>query len=117
MTQTISDYSIHPASGFIEAHFTTMTQIEVLCFFRKHRRQAFSVKDIRSHLFLSQTLSRQTLDLLESRQLLVKESQLYRYNDSSPYEKDGTLEQLVTFYSHRKSQIVELLFNAFIRDS
>lgn len=100
----------------ITSNFTTISQIEVLCFLRRAKLEYFSIEKINNLLSLSEIFVTQILGMLHDKNFLIKEDDLYKFNVECVSEKDGTLEALNDILIKRKSHIIEILFNSFLKD-
>ncbi|MBA2404803.1 MAG: hypothetical protein H0V66_08530 [Bdellovibrionales bacterium] len=101
---------------FILTQFQTVTQVEVLCFFSRHIGVSFSTLSLCQRLFLSETLTLQSLARLIHLGYVLEENSNFMYVEANPAEARGYLQELVRLFESNKGRIVELLFNSVTRE-
>lgn len=96
---------------FILSHFETLTQVEVLCYLYKHEGEKFTDKMLCHNLFLSETLTNQTLSKLVLMGFITREDSFYKLSKRSPEETIQCMG-LCKLFETRRPLIVEILFNS-----
>lgn len=96
---------------FILTHFETLTQVEVLCYLFTHKSEDLTDKIICHRLFLSETLTKQSLDKLSSIGLISQDGSFYKVSERNPVEAFQCMV-LCQLFETRKPLIVEILFNS-----
>ena len=108
-----SNNSLIEIKSFIKSHFKNVTEIEMICFFRQEPSGSFSPRDICSRLFLSELMTKQTLDHLLLKGLIIEiNDSNFQFNKNSPFEMNGSLTILQELFTNRKAAIIETLFNS-----